>query len=66
LILSSVHKRWVARRKTLRSAADTAPEALKNEGMKDFDKEVEVLGPISSESFSQLISLGNITDYGRG
>jgi pre-mRNA-splicing helicase BRR2 len=52
----------------VRSAADTILESLKNENMKDFDKKKEVedvLGPVSGETFSNLLSLSKkITDYG--
>jgi len=68
LILSSVHTALGGQAQDIvRSAADMVLEALKNEGMKDFDKKEveEVLGLISSESFSQLITLGKkISDYG--
>ena len=69
LILSSVHTALGGQAQDIvRSAADTVLETLKNESMKDFDKKKEVedvLGPISSESFSQLVTLGKkITDYG--
>ena len=44
-----------------------AKETLKNEGMKEFDKKKEieeVIGPIPSEQFSQLVCfLKKITDY---
>ncbi|KAF9443271.1 Sec63-domain-containing protein [Macrolepiota fuliginosa MF-IS2] len=44
----------------VRSAADTVLESLKNESLKDFDKKREieqVLGTISNDQFSQLLSL---------
>jgi pre-mRNA-splicing helicase BRR2 len=69
LILSSVHRALGDQAQDIvRSAADTVLESLKNESMKDFDKKKEieeVLGPISNESFSQLVNLSKkITDYG--
>ncbi|KAG2152619.1 P-loop containing nucleoside triphosphate hydrolase protein [Suillus bovinus] len=52
----------------VRSATDAVLEILKNESMKDFDKKKEVqevLGPISSDVFSQLVARAQkITDYG--
>ncbi|KAL1662116.1 Sec63 Brl domain-containing protein [Schizophyllum commune] len=52
----------------VRSATDVVLEVLKNEAVKDFDKKKEieeVVGPLSSEQFSQLLSLSKkITDYG--
>ncbi|EGO30085.1 putative RNA helicase [Serpula lacrymans var. lacrymans S7.9] len=52
----------------IRSATDIVLETLKNENMKDFDKKKEiegVLGPMSNDTFSQLVALGRkITDYG--
>jgi len=52
----------------VRSAADTVLETLKSENMKDFDKKKEVeevVGPVTGETFSQLINLSKkITDYG--
>lgn len=69
LILSAVHQALGDQAHDIvRSAADTVLESLKNESMKDFDKKKEiqeVLGPITNESFSQLVSLSKkITDYG--
>jgi pre-mRNA-splicing helicase BRR2 len=69
LILSSVHQLLGDQaHDVVRSAADIILETLKSEGMKDFDKKREaekVLGPISNENFSQLVSLSKkITDYG--
>ncbi|KAF7968038.1 hypothetical protein HWV62_32144 [Athelia sp. TMB] len=69
LILSSVHQALGDQANDIvRSAADTVLESLKNDNMKDFDKKKEieeVLGPITNESFSQLVSLSKkITDYG--
>ncbi len=69
LILSSVHQALGDQANdVVRSAADTVLETLKNENLKDFDKKKEVeeiLGPISNESFSQLVNLSKkITDYG--
>ncbi|KAK0192909.1 putative RNA helicase [Armillaria mellea] len=69
LILSSVHTTLGDQAQDIvRSAADTVLESLKNEGMKDFDKKKEieeVIGPITGEQFSQLVSLSKkITDYG--
>ncbi|KAH9477321.1 U5 small nuclear ribonucleoprotein 200 kDa helicase [Psilocybe cubensis] len=67
-ILSSVHTALGGQAQDIvRSAADTVLETLKNDAMKDFDKKKEieeVLGPVTSESFSQLVSLSKkITDY---
>jgi pre-mRNA-splicing helicase BRR2 len=49
------------------SATDAVLETLKGDALKDFDKKREiedVLGPISSEWFSQLLNLSKkITDY---
>ena len=69
LILSSVHQALGDQAQDIvRSAADTVLESLKNDSMKDFDKKKEiedVLGPITNESFSQLVNLSKkITDYG--
>ncbi|KAK0203464.1 putative RNA helicase [Desarmillaria ectypa] len=69
LILSSVHTTLGGQAQDIvRSAADTVLETLKNEGMKDFDKKKEieeVIGSITGEQFSQLVSLSKkITDYG--
>ena len=69
LILSSVHQALGDQAQdVVRSAADTVLESLKNENLKDFDKKKEVeeiLGPITGESFSQLLNLSKkITDYG--
>ncbi|KAG7448800.1 Sec63-domain-containing protein [Guyanagaster necrorhizus] len=69
LILSSVHTTLGDQAQDIvRSAADTVLESLKNEGMKDFDKKKEieeVIGPITGEQFSQLVTLSKkITDYG--
>ncbi|PCH39120.1 hypothetical protein WOLCODRAFT_159573 [Wolfiporia cocos MD-104 SS10] len=68
LILSSVHQSLGDQaHDVIRSAADTVLETLKNENMKDFDKKEveEVVGPISSETFSQLLNLSKkITDHG--
>ena len=69
LILSSVHLALGDQAQdVVRSAADTVLETLKSENMKDFDKKKEVeevLGPVTGETFSQLINLSKkITDYG--
>ena len=69
LILSSVHQALDDQAHDIvRSAADTDLESLENERMKYFDKKKEikeVLGSISTESFSQLVTLSKkITDYG--
>lgn len=69
LILSSVHSALGDQAQDIvRSAADTVLETLKNDNLKDFDKKKEieeVIGPISSESFSQIVTLSKkITDYG--
>lgn len=69
LILSSVHHALGDQAQDIvRSAADTVLESLKSETMKDFDKKKdieEVIGPISNETFSQLVNLSKkITDYG--
>ncbi len=69
LILSTVHVALGDQAQdVVRSAADTVLETLKNENMKDFDKKKEVeevLGPVTGETFSQLINLSKkITDYG--
>ncbi|KAL0064659.1 Pre-mRNA-splicing helicase BRR2 [Marasmius tenuissimus] len=68
-ILSSVHTALGDQAQDIvRSAADTVLETLKNEGLKDFDKKKEIeeiIGPIPSETFSQLVNLSKkITDYG--
>ncbi|KAH9965547.1 putative RNA helicase [Lactifluus volemus] len=69
LILSTVHLALGDQaHDVVRSAADTVLETLKSENMKDFDKKKEVeevLGSVTGETFSQLISLSKkITDYG--
>ncbi|KAF8507301.1 putative RNA helicase [Hysterangium stoloniferum] len=69
LILSVVHQALGDQAQDIiRSAADTVLETLKSDNLKDFDKKKEVetiMGPISNEVFSQLISLSKkITDYG--
>jgi len=69
LILSTVHLALGDQAQdVVRSAADTVLESLKNENMKDFDKKKEVeevLGPVTGETFSQLINISKkITDYG--
>ena len=69
LILSTVHFALGDQAQdVVRSAADTVLETLKSENMKDFDKKKdveEVLGPVTGETFSQLINLSKkITDYG--
>ncbi|KAI0070649.1 Sec63-domain-containing protein [Panus rudis PR-1116 ss-1] len=69
LILSTVHQALGDQAQDIvRSAADAVLESLKNENLKDFDKKKEVeeiLGSISNETFSQLLSLSKkITDYG--
>ncbi|KII91381.1 hypothetical protein PLICRDRAFT_135522 [Plicaturopsis crispa FD-325 SS-3] len=69
LILSSVHQALGDQAQDIvRSAADTVLETLKSDALKDFDKKKEieeVVGPITSESFSQLVNLSKkITDYG--
>jgi pre-mRNA-splicing helicase BRR2 len=69
LILSTVHLALGDQAQdVVRSATDTVLESLKNENMKDFDKKKEVeevLGPVTGETFSQLINLSKkITDYG--
>jgi pre-mRNA-splicing helicase BRR2 len=69
LILSTVHLALGDQAQdVVRSAADTVLETLKSENMKDFDKKKEVeevFGPITGETFSQLINLSKkITDYG--
>lgn len=69
LILSTVHLAVGDQAQdVVRSAADTVLETLKSENMKDFDKKKEVeevLGPVTGETFSQLINLSKkITDYG--
>ncbi|KAH9979649.1 putative RNA helicase [Russula compacta] len=69
LILSTVHLALGDQAQdVVRSAADTVLETLKAENMKDFDKKKEVeevLGSVTGETFSQLISLSKkITDYG--
>ncbi|WFD03560.1 RNA helicase [Malassezia obtusa] len=52
----------------VRSAADTALEILKDDGLKDLDKKREIEGllgsALSEETFAQLTNLGKrITDY---
>ena len=69
LILSGVHRLLGDQSPDIvRSAADAVLEALKNEGVKDFDKKrqiQEVVGPVSNDMFGQLVSLAKkITDYG--
>ena len=69
LILSTVHLALGDQAQdVVRSAADTVLESLKNENIKDFDKKKEVeevLGPVTGETFSQLINLSKkVTDYG--
>jgi pre-mRNA-splicing helicase BRR2 len=69
LILSTVHLALGDQAQdVVRSAADTVLETLKSENMKDFDKKKEVeevVGPVTGETFSQLINLSKkITDYG--
>jgi pre-mRNA-splicing helicase BRR2 len=69
LILSTVHLGLGDQAQdVVRSAADTVLETLKSENLKDFDKKKEVeevLGPVTGETFSRLISLSKkITDYG--
>ncbi|KAI0938351.1 hypothetical protein AcW1_001903 [Taiwanofungus camphoratus] len=69
LVLASVHQALGDQaHDVVRSAADTVLETLKNENLKDFDKKKEVqevVGPISNESFAQLLNLSKkITDYG--
>jgi pre-mRNA-splicing helicase BRR2 len=69
LILSTVHLALGDQAQdVVRSAADTVLETLKSENMKDFDKKKDVeqvLGPVTGETFSQLINLSKkITDYG--
>ena len=69
LILSAVHQALGDQAQDIiRSAADTVLETLKSEALKDFDKKKEtedVIGPLSNETFSQLINLSKkITDYG--
>ncbi len=69
LILSTVHFALGDQAQdVVRSAADTVLETLKSENMKDFDKKKEVeevVGPVTGETFSQLINLSKkITDYG--
>ncbi|KAI0258389.1 Sec63-domain-containing protein [Gloeopeniophorella convolvens] len=69
LILSTVHLALGDQAQdVVRSAADIVLESLKSENLRDFDKKKEiegVLGPVTGETFSQLISLSKkITDYG--
>ncbi|OCH86010.1 putative RNA helicase [Obba rivulosa] len=69
LILATVHKALGDQAQdVVRSAADEVLETLKNDNMKDFDKKKEIeelLGPISNETFAQLVNLSKkITDYG--
>ena len=68
LILSSVHTALGDQAQDIvRSAADAVLETLKNDNLKDFDKKKEieeVIGSISNEQFSQLVTLSKkITDY---
>ncbi|KAF9442122.1 hypothetical protein P691DRAFT_790014, partial [Macrolepiota fuliginosa MF-IS2] len=68
LMLSTVHTALGDQAQdVVRSAADTVLESLKNESLKDFDKKREieqVLGTISNDQFSQLLSLSKkVTDY---
>jgi pre-mRNA-splicing helicase BRR2 len=68
LMLATVHRAVGDQAQDIvRSAADAVLETLKLDSLKDFDKKKEVediLGPLSSESFSQLLSLSKkITDY---
>ncbi|KAJ3557335.1 hypothetical protein NP233_g11769 [Leucocoprinus birnbaumii] len=68
LMLASVHTALGDQAQDIvRSAADAVLESLKREDLKDFDKKREVetvLGTISGEQFSQLLSLSKkITDY---
>ena len=68
LILSSVHTTLGDQAQDIvRSAADAVLETLKNDSLKDFDKKKEieeVIGLISNEKFSQLVTLSKkITDY---
>ena len=67
-ILSAVHTALGDQAQDIvRSAADTVLETLKNDNMKDFDKKEieEVIGQITGEIFSQLVSLSKkIMDYG--
>lgn len=68
LILSAVHTALGDQAQDIvRSAADLVLEILKNERVKDFEKKKEIqeiLGPITSERFSQLVNLSKkITDY---
>lgn len=69
VMLSTVHQVLGDQAQDIvRSATDAVLETLKNESMKDFDKKKEVqevLGPISSDVFSQLVARAQkITDYG--
>jgi hypothetical protein len=65
LILSSVHTALGDQAQDIvHSAADAVLETLKNDNLKDFDKKKEieeVIGNISNEQLSQLITLS--TDY---
>ncbi len=68
LTLSAVHTALGDQAQDIvRSAVDLVLEILKNEQMKDFDKKKEIeeiLGPITSERFAQLVNLSKkITDY---
>lgn len=68
LMLSAVHTALGDQAQDIvRSAADAVLETLKSDALKDFDKKREledVLGSISSEQFSQLLTLSKkVTDY---
>ena len=68
LMLSIVHMALGDQAQDIvRSAADAVLESLKQDNVKDFDKKREVegvLGPITGEQFSQLLSLSKkITDW---
>ena len=68
LMLSIVHMALGDQAQDIvRSAADVVLESLKQDNVKDFDKKREVegvLGPITGEQFSQLLSLSKkITDW---
>jgi len=68
LMLSIVHMALGDQAQDIvRSAADAVLESLKQENVKDFDKKREVegvLGPITGEQFSQLLTLSKkITDW---
>jgi pre-mRNA-splicing helicase BRR2 len=69
MILSAVHSALGDQvSDVVRSATELVIDTLKSENLKDFDKKKaieEVLGPITSESFSQLLNLSKkLTDYG--